>query len=534
MYDRYFRAGVCVYGGRVPRFPMFKDRRLESPSVVKWKAESGAKWENKFRMCVPNIEAGYLSGCKYERPQPVLAENPWKLSGEWTARHFAPHMSGSSVLSEFDAVKEAERGPSPGYPFNLHWKDKGAFFDDPEGQPMLGEYWERLATSEPAPIFWQLSVKYELRAVEKLAANKLRTFTASSVVHSIANSRLCFHMNEKFYRSHLRTWSFVGCSKFRLGFNRAMNKLRAHKNGWTLDEKTYDCSVFARMLAEICEFRISCLAREARTEENTIRMRNLYIDIIHSLMVGDSGDVIVKNTGNPSGQGNTIVDNTLALFRLTCYAWIVLWLERADHRDEDISYTVMMANVSALLCGDDNTLAVSESVAGWFNAVNIARVWSSIGVETDTECWEARPVEHLDFLSNRWVKDEKTDYYLPCPDESRVLDSLLYGSSSHDVRWSLLRAYALRIDSWANVSCREKIASYIEFVWQNYQDELAGSLRVPTTTNQVITYDEIKAVWMTDSQLHRLYIGFEQCAMSVKHTEGCFKILRILSSALAL
>jgi hypothetical protein len=119
----------------------------------------------------------------------------------------------------------------------------------------------------------------------KLLENKIRTFTASPVEHSVALNRFCLDMNNRFYRSHGKTWSFVGCSKFLQGWNALFARLGIHPFAFELDESEYDSSLFVRAMYGQMEIRWDMLADEHKTAENSLRFQRLYDDIVHSVIV---------------------------------------------------------------------------------------------------------------------------------------------------------------------------------------------------------------------------------------------------------
>jgi hypothetical protein len=166
--------------------------------------------------------------------------------------------------------------------------------------------------------------------------------------------------------------------------------------------------------------------------------------------------------------------------------------------------------VEMLLNGDDNTFSVSEKIIKWYCARNIANIWSGIGVTTKTPSWEPRPICELSFLSQSTRYDEKLQVYLPVPEHERIMDSLLHANEhpTGDVRWTLLRAYALRIESWGCLKTREALWDFINYVWRMYGDKLNGNVSIPKT-GDIMTYTEIANIMMSDKELSKLYCGLE-------------------------
>lgn len=500
------------YLGVCPRFVVFRDEEQENTSLQAFCSERKLSVPDEYRLAKPNMPASMQSIAKYDRPQPKPNAEAWDMCCEWVRRHFARFCMGSSVISLDQAVSECERGTSPGYPWNRVFHTKGALLDQhPE---ILVKFWEDLISiSRKLEPIWTCSQKVELRAAIKLLENRIRTFTASPIEHSISLSRLCLDFNQRFYDSARKHWSFVGASKFCQGFHRLFQALNLHPNGMDLDCKDWDSCCFVMALMDQCSMRWEFLRHEDRTIDNQRALYRLYLDIVYSIIILENGDVIRKNTGNPSGSANTIVDNTMILFRMFAYIYIRL----ARENNVEVDYESFMRDVAAALNGDDNTSSVADSIKLWFNIPNIIRVAKELGFTVKSDTQEFRPVRDLTFLSQKWVFIR--GLMLPSPDTTKVLCSLKWGSPDDDVRWHLLRASALRIDSWCNLECRKFIQSYIEYLWHEYDDDLNGVIND-------IKIGTIFSVWKTDDWIWGLYSGQESSELissifaAAKHISG--------------
>jgi len=178
-----------------------------------------------------------------------------------------------------------------------------------------------------------------------------------------------------------KTWSFVGCTKFlgewdalyrRLGRYGKPRSEEFLRNAFELDESAFDCSLFRRAMYGQRDIRWSMLDPLERTPENWSRFSALYDDVVETVICLETGEIVRKSTGNPSGCSNTVVDNTMILFRLLAYAWILL--ARAEGRPT--TYLDFKQEVEAALNGDDNTFTVSDEVVGWFNATSVSKIWT--------------------------------------------------------------------------------------------------------------------------------------------------------------
>lgn len=469
----------------------------------------------QYRRTICNHLAGYKSVAKYDKAQPVLNLAFWRLAGEWTIRHFQPYLSNSRVLGAEYVRGEMDKQTSPGYPWNVISRNKAGVLSSHDYQSYVSSYWDRLSSGKRCPVIWCSNVKDELRSAEKLRDNKLRTFTGSPLEHVECTMRLCWDMNNSFYLSNNQTWSFVGGTKFRRAWNSLFQRLSKHPNAFELDESAYDSSLFREAMFGMVDFRWAMFAPSERTPENRTRLEAVYLEIVDSLLVCSEGDLVLKNTGNPSGSANTIVDNTVCLFRLMCYAWISLWFAEKklgnktslflDH--DTPAYSAFMSNVEAALNGDDNTWTASDEVVGWFNAKSVASQWSQIGVITHADTYVARPLIQCSFLSMSFRRAGNSSLLVPVPEKEKVYCALLWGGRVLDnPRMALLRAYALRIESYWDSECRVFLAEYIKWLHLTYGDALKAK---PSTKHLDFTLEQVETVYRTDSEIESLYLGFE-------------------------
>jgi hypothetical protein len=499
--------------GRVQRYGKDRIKNSDDPYFAEFVREkfglSPSRVFNKYGLAQPNKRAGYASLMKYDKPQPFLRERNWALSGSWAEKHFAC-MANSEIWNDFQEVKQQlDMKASTGFAWNCdpNLKKKGQFYDRPDAEKYCQDYWDSVAAAQAAPVFWTNNVKEEIRGADKLLLNKLRSFVGAPVEHVHACTRIFGDMNNKFYETANtgQHWSFVGSTKFYRGWSTLFKRLSKHPNAFELDESEYDSSLFREAMYGMAEFRWRMLAPEEQTEENKNRIWNLYVEIVDSLIITADGDVVSKNTGNPSGSANTIVDNTIILFRLLAYAWLCL-CEDFDKQDYMV-YSKFMENVEAALNGDDNTWTCSDDVVSWFNALNVSKIWSSIGITTKFGDSPApRKLVDCEFLSAGFRK--LGDQYVPIPEGEKVMCSMAYNLKSATPRWSLLRACALRIESFWDDECRKTLSLYIQWLCKNYVKELHAAQDV-NDPQDIFTYENVWSVYKTDSEIRQLYLSEE-------------------------
>jgi len=516
LFNEFFISGFVEWWAKVNKSSHYNAKELKDSYFEEFLVKENIPLPTKYRkiskstMHLPS--AAYRSAAKYDRCQFGVEETSWSESYRYMYNHFW-RMRGSDILGVEDVWTEMNKQSSPGFPWNLEFKKKSECADLMKSVADL--VWEQMEFPDfglsYVPI-WNSAVKVELRAREKFTfyggeVDKPRTFTASPCELSVVANRLFLDQNNKFYDAAGLCWSEVGASKYYGGFDRMYSRLNRFKNAFCLDESNFDASLFRKLMYGCRNFRWDILKDKWKVPGIKRRIFQVYECIVNSVIVLDNGDLIQKETGNPSGSSNTVVDNTLNLYRLFAYAYIVL----CKRYNIEPSWQHFEDNVEALLFGDDNTFSCSDDVVVWFNARNICKVWSEIGVVTNAsdDRWEPRLPIECDFLSHKFVKIR--GMVLPSPETERILCSMLYNSSEQDVRWSLLRAFALRIESWANVECRDIFARYIEYVFLKYKDNLIGTF---FHNGVAFSIKHILSINMNDSMLANLYMGKEGAAES--------------------
>lgn len=514
-FRKHVVNGCIEYLGGVNRFKRYKDREIPNGSFREYCEMQGMSVPAAYRQVKCNSEAGWKSFCKYDRKQPSPDRRVWYLASQFMRRHFWPYLSGSREMSLEECISDSDKTTSCGYPWSLKWHTKQEFYEDAEAPKVFEHFWRDLANEQEYVPIWTCSQKQEIRSAEKIAQNKIRTFTASPIEHSISANRLCLDFNNRFYNSANKHWSFVGASKYLRGWDISLFKrLSVFKNAFATDGKDFDASCFEKMMWEICNFRIECLCVEANTADNRKRLRQLYKFIIHSVVVMENGDLVWKHTGNPSGSTNTIVDNTLINFFYLAYTWIKLHIQK--YPDMIPTYESYVGNVCAALNGDDDLHTVSDEHAEWFNPTAAIPICASdLGLVVTTDSCEPRRLEDCDFLSQNFV--QINGIWLPSPDTDKVLSSLMWNSEIDDVRWHLLRASALRNESWCNIECRKIIQGYIEYLLRVYASDMYGDVAG-------LKMEHIYSVYKSDRWIWALYTGIEsyQCDAEqfIHHASG--------------
>jgi hypothetical protein len=442
----------------------------------------------------PNSAASYKSMSKYGKDLLPMSEKMVEAMNQawnYTQRHFGLYMGNSRVLDLQEAVSHLDMSTSSGAPFNQHFKTKKELFEkDPGIMEWLERDWERLAVDPNWTCLATNSLKEELRTAEKIVDNSIRTFMSLGVDGTVHGTRLFVDMNEKMYAAHLKTASAVGMSPYKGAWNRLYSKLKAFRLGYALDESQYDSSLRTYLMWGCARMRWFMLAEQYQTPENLRRLLVYYRNLINTLVIGPDGVIVMKKTGNPSGSVNTITDNTLILYTLLAYAWIMTSPE--DTR----SYEQFELHTAKALVGDDNTWTVSDEAHSFYNARTIIAEWKLLGVTTTTDSLEPRRPSELDFLSAHTVF--MGGVAVPVYSRVKLMNSLLYAPKEHlTPAVTLERTAALLSVGWTDLPFRSFCRSVIAWLLEKYDAILYEDPR----------WILAKAQIQTDEVYYRLFTG---------------------------
>lgn len=482
----------------IQRNPRYNNKRIMDPQVRCFMDEQGYPISKNWGLPKPNSVASYKSLAKYDKGIPHMdkaAVKRMNLAWEYTTKHFGFYMSQARILSYVEARERLDFSSSSGAPFNQRYKTKRELFEQfPEIEQWLEEDWERLATDENWSCLFTNSLKEEVRALEKMLTNSIRTFLAGGTDATVHGTRLFADMNEKFYASHLRSASFVGGSPYKGNWDELYQKLNTFSKGYALDESQYDSSLRCYMMWGCALFRWRMLRDEDKTEANFHRLRTYYRNLVNTLVVSPEGVIVMKKLGNPSGSVNTISDNTLILYTLMAYAWITLAPEKCT------SYEFFEMHTAKALNGDDNTWTVSDEAHVWYNARSIIPLWNTIGITTTTDSLEPRKARDLDFLSARTVFLHGKA--VPLYDRDKLMTSLLYAVSDHlTPATTLERAAGMLAIGWVDKPFRDFCRELVTWLLERYDRVLNDDPRWLLAKCQL----------QMDEHYYRLFMGSTLC-----------------------
>lgn len=480
------------------------------------------KVHNIWRMGIPTSTSAVRNLLRYRLPITAPKPDFWYTAVQFAKKHFA-FMGDSIINFDFDYCSKAlNQQSSPGFPYSRGYKGappfqtKEQFFKYNEGKFAREEFLEYVEQISVEPDsyrpfeFYTCSPKKELRKIKKIKEDAFRAYLAASVRNSMAGFALTGDMNQKFYSSWSHSSAFVGGSTFHGCWNKLFQRLSKHKNAFECDVSSWDATLSEEMIQSLSDVMWSFVRWSHRTPLNKRRWDNIFKEIAYSFVICPNGDIFYKAQGNPSGSFLTIVTNTIIHYMLFAYAWCVL------HPD-NTSYEEFDECVKLALCGDDSLYTVSDRCVAWYNLESITCIWQTLGVQAKVEATGSGPLVERSFLSQKTRLIGST--YMPYPDYDKTISSMIWHSRADEhIRWSYLKACALRLSTFFHPDLREVFASYISYLELRHKPELESPCL--KKGGDIFSWAEVKSVYKTDDELAYLYSAGENRLGAVKQVSG--------------
>ena len=316
---------------------------------------------------------------KYDRESkfPVIDDVLYKQALEDTKRFYGPLRGKCRILS-FD---ELEYVPStnPGVKYKLAGcRSKEQALDSYRDQ--IEKAWE-LHHVLKVPCLWKQAAKIELLKMAKVKEGDLRGFTCPEIDYLFC----CMRMNGDFnVRTHAYADKFdtmisrVGFTLQNGGFTRLCNRHDrkdchvGEGDAWKWD------SCLDEELFQVCkEVRFDCWDKEGMSaDEWWARQDWYYENKVHSYILLPSGQIVLKHTGNPSGQDSTTDDNCIMHTFIICYAWRKLF-GRSLYDDRFEARFDIYA--------DDHVWSVPEKFKKWADFDTRRKIYDEFGVKLSKE-----------------------------------------------------------------------------------------------------------------------------------------------------
>nr|AYR17243.1 polyprotein [Soybean mosaic virus] len=352
---------------------------------------------------------------------------------------------------------------------------------------------------------WNGSLKAELRPIEKVQANKTRTFTAAPI-DTLLGAKVCVDdFNNQFYSLNLICPWTVGMTKFYRGWDKLMRSL---PDGWVYchaDGSQFDSSLTPLLLNAVLDVRSFFMEDWWVGRE---MLENLYAEIVYTPILAPDGTIFKKFRGNNSGQPSTVVDNTLMVVIAMYYSCC-----KQGWSEEDIQERlVFFAN------GDDIILAVGEKDTWLYDTLSTS--FAELGLNYNFE-ERTKKREELWFMSHQAMLVD--GIYIPKLEPERIV-SILEWDRSKELMHRTEAICAAMIEAWGYTELLQEIRKF--YLWLLNKDEfkeLASSGKAPYIAETALRklYTDINA---QTSELQR-YLE----VLDFNHADDCCESVSLQS-----
>nr|UZN89712.1 polyprotein [Shallot yellow stripe virus] len=339
---------------------------------------------------------------------------------------------------------------------------------------------------------WNGSLKAEIRPIEKVQANKTRSFTAAPI-ETLLGGKVCVDdFNNNFYRRNLAIPSTVGITKFYKGWNDLMCLL---PDGWIYcdaDGSRFDSSLTPYLINAVLNIRLRFMEEWDVGQE---MLKNLYTEIIYTPIATPDGSIIKKFKGNNSGQPSTVVDNTLMVMLSVQYTLL----------KNNVKFMEQESIIRYFCNGDDLLIAIHPDYSHILDS--FTKHFSDLGLEYD---FSNRTMnrEELYFMSHRGLL--RNGIYIPKLDKERIV-SILEWDRAKEPEHRLEAICAAMVEAWGYDELLHEIRLFYKWVLEQAPYNLIAQTG--------------KAPYIAETALKRLYMDEQATESELEKYSQLYQML---------
>nr|QED45152.1 polyprotein [Leek yellow stripe virus] len=312
-----------------------------------------------------------------------------------------------------------------------------ADFSDQDKYEIVKESCKRLFLGKMG--VWNGSLKAELRPIEKVMANKTRSFTAAPL-DTLLGGKVCVDdFNNQFYSRHFDLPWTVGMSKFRKGWDTLLRKLPDNWIYCDADGSQFDSSLSPYLINAVLKLRLHFMEN---WDVGETMLRNLYTEIVYTPIATPDGTIVKKFKGNNSGQPSTVVDNSLMVVFSMYYAMEMSNVPNIHDK------CVFFVN------GDDLIIAIEPGSENFLDSLQ--DLFHQLGLNYNFDN-RTRDKEELCFMSHMGVLQD--GIYIPKLDKERIV-SILEWDRAQQPEHRLEAICAAMIEAWGYPDLLDRIRKF--------------------------------------------------------------------------
>lgn len=411
------------------------------------------------------------------------------------------------LLTFEQAVSMIELSASPGFPWNKKYQTKREVLANEyeliksivnrvfEHGDVDYEFLGRRYTN----VFWLTSPKSEIRPISKVndpdpSKRKTRTFMCGDLICHIVGFMMYKRQNDNFLDlAYTNNWSAVGLSPYYGGWHQLVailtRNVEEDSSQFLKEFQCYDASHMEASVNDAVQYAIYFLRNTALPLESKSAQEWFFLQITNSLIIDVDGFVCMKNGKNPSGNVNTLVDNTLALVLVFLY---VLARELGDFEKVVSAFR----RIACKMVGDDSINEVCPELA------RVQLFAAEIGFNLTLESHPG-PLTECSFLSSRFVYNQQFAMWIQYNNFNKIIANVYFNFKARSWRLCYIKLCAARQMFFAFPAQRKQIDTLLSYIVKNHDFEMKHE------KNKDISYDQAKSQFMTDRTNQLLIFGAE-------------------------
>jgi len=432
------------------------------------------------------VENPWRSLAKYAHVWGYPDDEVMKAARLWVYDDEKPFLADIGVSSHEEAISALDGRKSPGAPWNRIYRNTK---DMLEREPKhMERVWDLTGRDDRYVYLWVNSEKEELRAAEKLADRKIRTFVASSKEMVYVSRRLFGRGYEAWIDAHRELNHGIGFNKFDGGWDVLARKMMTHPFSFGADVDGRDGSVSLEDVAYFTKLEWLFLPKEDQTVQNRRRFNTILRNRCFSLVVDPDGFVWRVVGGIKSGDPKTIQLNTWKTRSEFYYAWMKLVGNDREYFRKHCVFDIT---------GDDVWWSVSEEVVGRFNFTTVSElIRRDCNVVWSTDCEFPRSAQYVPYLSNYSIISN--GLWVPRPVSAKTMNGWLKATKQDTPAMSLVRSWAAYRELYWNPEWRHKIRLHIRRLMTRYSRRLRDDPDWNLALTSATTEAEVEHLWGVD------------------------------------
>jgi len=506
---RYKFTGNIESRGRFMRKVTLKHNKSETPLVQSFFREHPElmTWsQDAWDLSVLDIDTYRQDFAKNDGYCTIdISDDDLKFCYDFNVMHnFIPYTKITAEEARDMCPKQTSCG------FGFPYKTKEDFLYSEEGWNYTLEYDRRLGTDDPIWPIWSISLKDELREVNKVLNRETRTFLIPEPAHYITAAQYMRPAFHHMLNHPMATYSTVGINPYSPQWNELFDKVHefelrtGKKCGFDFDVSRRDSRVY--QWAFHLMFLVLVSKYKDPTEEDIRRIKQIIKSTMQKICTAPDGSNWFIDHGNASGWFGTCDLNGFVTFCELLLAWIHTVPTHLATRE------AFLENVVVQIFSDDGLCSVHPDVQQYYNPTTISTYLKTIGVTYKFNSEKDFDFHHTDDLVFLSMSFKHVTWFgknavVPCPQRDKIMVTLCRYLATNDLYDLITIVNNARILVFARDDLLQALTKLLEHLKQ-----LHGTIASPDHQRFIIAMNSFK----TDDEIKEMYLGVRQeCVGSV-------------------